>query len=447
MTKIILNKSERDYETLLNCLSEIWTERLSEWDKSTEIILLKSTIKHQKFIQQFWSALALNTEESLILSTALIPHLRVGFFEQIISGLFPKGGDLPILGGIKGVQHRGFLPTGETILFLLAGHHVDKRLQAQVYFSEEHLFYQKGILWLSPVKEEEPKCSGQIIVDREWMEKELFGKESAPRFGLDFPAKKITTKMNWPDVVLHPFVKQQIDEIKAWINYSERLFQDENLGRKIYPGYRVLFYGPSGTGKTLTASLLGKEVGRDVYKIDLSQVVSKYIGETEKNLESIFKKAESKNWILFFDEADSLFGKRTQVQSSNDRYANQEVSYLLQRIEDYPGVLILASNLKNNLDDAFVRRFQNIIHFPMPDAEERKALWQKGLPSSLKIHPDIDLDFISRNYVLSGANVINAIQFAALKCFSNQKKELTQADLLAGIQNEYQKEGKAYTKH
>src|SRR5204863_2251929 len=141
--------------------------------------------------------------------------------------------------------------------------------------------------------------------------------------------------------------------------------------------------GPPGTGKTLTAGLLGKEFNKDVYRVDLSQIVSKYIGETEKNLSKIFDRAEHKDWILFFDEADALFGKRTNVQSSHDKYANQEVSYLLQRVEDYAGLLILSSNFKNNLDDAFIRRFHEVVHFPLPDARQRLILWEKSLPSSL----------------------------------------------------------------
>ncbi len=141
---------------------------------------------------------------------------------------------------------------------------------------------------------------------------------------------------------------------------------DRPMRPLIKPGYRVLFYGPSGTGKTLTAALLGKQYGKDLYRIDLSQIVSTFIGETEKNLERVLKRSETKSWIPFFDEADALFGKRTNVQSAHDKYANQEVSYLLQRVEDYPGLLILASNFKNNLDDAFIRRFHSLVHFPCP---------------------------------------------------------------------------------
>jgi len=143
------------------------------------------------------------------------------------------------------------------------------------------------------------------------------------------------------------------------------LINRESTEKKLKPGYRTLFYGPQGSGKKLTAVLIGKEFDKPVYKIDLSNLVSKYIGETEKNLRIIFDSAEGKEWILFFDEADALFGERTGVKDAHDRYSNQEVSYLLQRIEDYNGLVILATNMKNNIDEAFIRRFNLIIRFPL----------------------------------------------------------------------------------
>jgi SpoVK/Ycf46/Vps4 family AAA+-type ATPase len=174
---------------------------------------------------------------------------------------------------------------------------------------------------------------------------------------MNFPAQRITTEMEWKDLVLNEQTLAQIEELHAWINHSSTLLYDWGMKRQFKLGYRVLFYGPPGTGKTLTASLLGKYTGKDVYKIDLSMVVSKFIGETEKNLSSLFTKAESKDWILFFDEADALFSKRTNVRDAHDKYAHQEVSYLLQRVENYDGLVILSSNLKSNIDDAFIRRF------------------------------------------------------------------------------------------
>jgi SpoVK/Ycf46/Vps4 family AAA+-type ATPase len=249
--------------------------------------------------------------------------------------------------------------------------------------------------------------------------------------------------MTWDDAVLPPGTRQQIADIGAWLEHQHQVAADQNLARKVKPGYRVLFYGPPGTGKTLTAALLGKQHNKEVYRIDLSQIVSKYIGETEKNLEAVFRRAERKDWILFFDEADALFGKRTSVQSAHDKYANQEVSYLLQRVEDYGGLLILASNFKNNLDDAFIRRFHAIVHFPPPNAQERHLLWQKSMPASLPLDSSVDLHELASHYELTGAGILNAVHYAALHTFCAGGVVLTHAGLMEGVRKEFLKEEKA----
>lgn len=382
-------------------------------------------------------------DEWIILMLALVPHISPNFFEAIIHEHLPTGGDFPEFGGVKGTNHRSMLPTGETVQFILAGTNIEERLNVHRYFAEDRFFFTQNLLWLEPVKEGEPVMSGRIILAQDIADKILLNKETAPRFGLDFPAKKVTTEMNWEDAVLNTQTAQQVKDISTWLQHHHFLFADENLRRKVKPGYRVLFYGPSGTGKTLTAALLGKEFKKDVYRIDLSQIVSKYIGETEKNLESVFRRAESKNWILFFDEADALFGKRTNVQSSHDKYANQEVSYLLQRVEDYPGLLILASNFKTNLDEAFIRRFHAVIHFPMPNVAERLQLWQKAMPASILPDASVNLQELAKLYEMSGASILNAVQFAALSAFANKDKYLTKTCLLDGIRKEFIKEEKS----
>ena len=242
--------------------------------------------------------------------------------------------------------------------------------------------------------------------------------------------------------MLHPQTRQQINDLEAWLKYGNALLSDWGLARRVKPGYRVLFTGPPGTGKTLTASLLGKYTHRDVYRVDLSMVVSKYIGETEKNLAKLFDKAEHKNWVLFFDEADSLFGKRTGVQNSHDRYANQEVSYLLQRVEDYDGLVILASNYKDNIDEAFLRRFQAIVSFPLPRAGERLSLWQKALPEAVQLASDVDLKLIADLYELSGADIVNVVYYVCLRAIADKQQLLTNKQILAGIDRELRKTGK-----
>ena len=171
--------------------------------------------------------------------------------------------------------------------------------------------------------------------------------------------------------------------------------------------------------------------------------MSKYIGETEKNLSRLFDKAENKNWILFFDEADALFGKRTDIRDAHDKYANQEVAYLLQRIEGYNGLVILATNQRGNIDDAFVRRFQTIIHFPMPRTEERYGIWRKAFPPQIEIADDIDWRQVAERYELTGAGILNVMHYCAVEALADESRRLDRKRLEAAILREYIKEGKA----
>ena len=216
------------------------------------------------------------------------------------------------------------------------------------------------------------------------------------------------------------------------------------MSKKINKGYKALFYGPPGTGKTLSASLIGKKNKLDVYRIDLSQVVSKYIGETEKNLGSIFDIAENKNWILFFDEAESLFSKRTSVSDSKDKFANQETAYLLQRVENYNGLILLATNLKPNIDLAFSRRIQSVVNFPIPSTKQRKILWENALSGLVELDNKIIND-IAKNYEISGGSIKNVIQYAYLKSIHNNSK-ITKNLILMGIRRELNKDGKSFEK-
>lgn len=394
-------------------------------------------------INNFLVRNALNIEEYIILLLALVPHIQPNFLDAIVQKHLPGGGDFPEMGGVKGERYRGMLPTGETALFILGGINISERIRLTQYFSQDHFYSKKGILYLESVKEGEPQMSGKLILTQEYVDLLTVGRVSAPAFSPEFPAKRISTEMNWEDLVLRQQTYSQIDDIKIWLEQHPLLEKDEVIRRKIKPGYRVLFYGSSGTGKTLTARLLGKYIERDVYRIDLSQVVSKYIGETEKNLEKVFSKAENKDWILFFDEADALFGKRSNVSSAHDKYANQEVSYLLQRVEDYPGLIILASNFKNNIDQAFIRRFNSIIHFPSPDAEERLSIWQKNIPATIPLNRELELKFYAHKYELNGSAISNIMQYAALHALSNGRI-ISSREIENGIRRELQKEDKVF---
>lgn len=377
-----------------------------------------------------------------MLTLALAPHLQPNLLSGVIAEQLPEGGDLPEFGGVRGENHRGVLPTGETAQFILAGDDLEARLEVQRMLSPEHWFAKRHVLWLDQVREGEPRMSGRLILDPEIVEQLTTGTVSLPRFGSDFPAEHVETELDWDDVVLHPDTMRGLREIQNWIRFNPTVTDEWGLSRWVKPGYRALFHGPPGTGKTLTATLLGKSTQRPVFRIDLSRVVSKYIGETEKNLAGLFDKAEHKDWILFFDEADALFGKRTEVRDAHDKYANQEVAYLLQRIESYAGVVILASNRRGNLDEAFMRRFQAAISFPMPGPDERHRLWLRTLPAQLSTAADVDWRQIAGRFELTGAGIVNVAHFCAVEALANGTRHVDRSFLEAAILRELVKEGK-----
>jgi SpoVK/Ycf46/Vps4 family AAA+-type ATPase len=288
----------------------------------------------------------------------------------------------------------------------------------------------------------EPQTSAVLAPSPELVEQLVKGKEFTPEFSPSFPAQTLTTKQTWKELILEKELMEQIKEIKIWIEYGDKVLSQWGLDSRMKPGYKCLFYGPSGTGKTFTTLLLGKDTGRTVFRVDLSMVVSKYIGETEKNLSRIFDAAERMNVILFFDEADALFGKRTQVKDAHDRYANLETSYLLQRIEDFNGLVILASNLKSNIDDAFARRFQTVIHFTIPNPEQRRVIWKNTFSHETTLEKTINLEEIAEKYELSGGSILNVVRYCSVMAMSRNSKIIKYNDLINGIKKEFQKEGK-----
>ncbi|MCX2743011.1 AAA family ATPase [Mangrovivirga sp. M17] len=392
---------------------------------------------NSKLISQF----GLNEYEQFIIALTILPHYYPDTFKGIRILQSHDEYTFSVLGGVVKGDHKLCYPTGETILFLMGGNDPICRLEIRSFLEPDSKLMRHGLIQILPAEPGTPRLSGQLYPSDELLAI-INGETYVPEYSSSFPAKRITTQMKWDDLVLPYDTFEAMEELRIWMEHGNKLLGHSDLKRRLKPGYRTLFYGPPGTGKTLTASLIGNEFDIPVYRVDLSLVVSKWIGETEKNLKQLFDMAENKRWALFFDEADSLFGKRTQTSSANDRYANQEVSYLLQRIEDFPGLVILASNLKNNMDAAFTRRFQSTILFPMPDAELRYQLWKKAFPEDFLMDEAIDFKKIAKQYELAGGAITNIIRYCTLKAYSRDNNEIYLSDLERAIIREYQKNGK-----
>ncbi|MGP3966268.1 ATP-binding protein [Streptomyces sp. 6N223] len=261
--------------------------------------------------------------------------------------------------------------------------------------------------------------------------------------GLDRLARRIEPAVGWPDLVLPPGSLAQLRELAARARHRDRVLGAWGMrpGGGRGRGVTALFAGDSGTGKTMSAEVIAADLGLDLYTVDLATVIDKYVGETEKNLERIFSEAAGINGVLLFDEADAIFGKRSEVRDAHDRYANVESAYLLQRMETFDGLAILATNLRANLDDAFTRRLDLVIDFPLPDADHRRVLWDRCLGPLLPRADDLDLDFCASSFELAGGN-IRSIAVTAAYLAAASGRPVTMADLIHAVQREYQKLGR-----
>lgn len=394
-----------------------------------------------QFIQQYQP----NFDEYVIILLALVPHVQPSYFDELFSDLLPEKGRFAQFGGSRANVNQLFQPTGETAFYLLAGKDLNRRFSVQQIFAADHWLVRNNILHLQQSKVEEHYFSGRLVLNPDYVELFTTGKVSSPKFSTEFPAQEVHTQLVWDDLVLSDDVRQRISEIQLWVDNKDTLMRDWEMANKLRPGYRALFFGPPGTGKTLTASLLGKYTNKPVFRVDLSTVVSKYIGETEKNLASLFDKADSRDWILFFDEADALFGKRTGVKDAHDRFANQEVSFLLQKVEQFDGLVILASNLKSNIDEAFLRRFNSVISFSLPNQHEREKIWRLNMPKDSKITGQHDSIRELSRYEMAGGSIVNAIQYACLQSLGRGNDRcLSFEDVLRGISLEVEKQGKVF---
>ena len=444
----MINQNACDLERDLEWFSEVLDARLKSYfgmdDAPASLRSIEppkldnSDSSYARFLHEYDVAFA----ERIIILLALIPHIRPQLLDVLWAKNEATDRGFTEFGGLHGTAHSGFLPSGETAAFLVAGDDLAERFRLKQVFGPDHFFAHENMLELRGNSPTEPELSGMLSISQELVYRITTGSEARPDFNNEFPARRITTQMNWDDLILPDTTLEQLEEIRHWILYGQELLHEWEMGRNLPPGFTSLFYGPPGTGKTLSACLLGRHCSCDVYKIDLSMIISKYVGETEKRLAKVFDKAEHKKWILFFDEADALFGKRTQVDDAHDRYANQEVSFLLQRIEEFDGVVILASNVKGNIDDAFLRRFQSVVSFSVPRADERLRIWKNAFSHKAELEDSIDLGRTAERHHLTGGTIMNVVRYSSLKALSRNTATILRQDVDEGIRREFLKEGK-----
>ncbi len=372
--------------------------------------------------------------------TLLALALCSKLYEQSLHQLINIQENFPQIGGVVRRINKEFVPTVQTAAFLFNGNNVDNYADSHKRVANSRLI-REGIIELIETDQKADLKNLMIRLNNQYLEYITHGVK--PELGLtpDFPAQLLKTTKTFNDLILKESTRQQLEDILLFARHRKALFESDESIPTFTNGFIGLFWGPPGTGKSLTASVIGNELGIEVYRVDLSRVVSKYIGETEKNLEKIFQRFDGKNCILFFDEADALFGKRSTVNEAKDRYANQEISYLLQRVETFGGLVILASNLKENMDDAFKRRVLSFVFFPRPDAIERHKLWQIHLPEQFQFESEQALSHLAEKYELTGSHIANILKLSCLRALGNQTKILTLEIIEPYVAEIYKHEG------
>ncbi|MGL4599362.1 MAG: ATP-binding protein [Bacteroidia bacterium] len=387
----------------------------------------------------------LNAAERFLLLLTLSPHQRPFLLSEYRDAWNTAShAYLDRLGGVIQKASRRFIPTMQTILYMLAGgNNMEQARYWKQIFADSTLIKEQIIV----LKICEDNSPSSIAIQREqapelapeFADFLLYGREPRPDYGRDFPATLLTTKLEWKNLIVQRATMREIKEVMKWAKIGPRLAK--RAAGTLKATYPVLFYGPPGTGKSFTAALIGKEYGKHVFRVDLSQIVSKWVGETEKNLARLFDRAQSKNWILFFDEADALFAQRTNVSDAKDKWANLEMSYLLQRIEEFDGLCILATNLLDNLDGAMRRRFRIMTHFPRPKRDERLQIWKLAKPAGYDMPPDLKYDVVA-GYDLTGANIANIVFNCCVAAEERGETVMNTADMSYFINLEFSKENR-----
>ncbi|KOY86202.1 hypothetical protein AD998_08630 [bacterium 336/3] len=332
------------------------------------------------------------------------------------------------------------MPSVQTFLYLATGENIADRVFLGNFFNPDNIFLANNIIELRGQSKD--LYQKTIHISDEYFEYFTTGNSYQYQYSEDFPATLYTTEENWDDLILPERTTFYLQDIFAWMRNYNTIVQDPTF-KKFTKGMKFLLHGEPGTGKSISVALFGKDFGKPVYRIDLSQVVSKWVGETSKNIGKIFDIARNKDWILFFDEGDALFGKRTENNSANDRYGNQEIAYLLQRIEDHKGIIFMATNKLPNMDKAFVRRFNVRVPFPIPDANTRYDIWCEAF-KDLELG-NVNFEYFAAKVDNTGASIRSFARYCKIWMLEKNMKHLNHDEVAGLLQTHLEHEGKIWS--
>ena len=379
--------------------------------------------------------------ERLALIMGLAPHIRPKVYDVFFSRNSSLDRRFTEFGGQVGAERGEFIPTGETLAFLLAGEDLEFRFGLQTLFEKDHFFTSHHIFNFQN-QSGFPVLRVPLLLREEYSFYLTTGNKFRPRFSLDFPARRLDTQLTWADIVLNNKTLTMVQELDNWTKHGYALQHDWGMASKLRPGFRALFFGPPGTGKTLTTKLLGKSSGHDVYEINLPMLTALSLAHAESTINHILEQAEYKQWILYFDDADVLFRARSQNNTELQDASYQVFSYLLNQIDHFQGLVIFAADFTETFDRVLSRSFEAMINFPIPGPNERLKLWEKSISQSAQLDKDVNLRLIAKEYDLSGGEILNAIRFVSLRALERGHNIIRQNDLLVGIRQELVKGGR-----
>jgi AAA+ superfamily predicted ATPase len=338
-----------------------------------------------------------------------------------------------------------FYPTVRTAVFLLSGTDIETRSYYSSYFHNKRRVFTSNLVLTVPRYENTTFLNHEVIFNDQFLGSVLHGEEPRLDGEHGFPTRRSKRRHSLAEVVLAEKTKEEIGKLRRFTRHMKKLWE-LNQNNRYRNNFISIFSGEPGTGKSHTAEAIGNEFGLPVYKVNFAQMVSKYIGETEKNLEKIFDRFDRQPCILFFDEAESVFSKRTEVSDSHDQHANNTQSYLLQKIEEFSGIVVLATNVQNLLqhfDKAFQRRIRLIAHFSFPDYPERQKLWNQALEPPFKFAGDLT-ERLAKNYQFTGGSIYNIVSDAVLAAMDKETETITFELIEPALADEFKKTGRKY---
>lgn len=403
--------------------------------------LSKNTTTYGQLVRE----LELDASERLVLILSLTPYVKPELLDIFLLQNPISNRSYTEFGGRVRGDREGFLPTGETALFMLAGGDLEARFKGAEIFNKKHPFFSQHILQFDEIGNGGIRMRSQLSVSEEFLEILTTGRAFQPSYSSKFPLKPLSTELDWSDLGLNPKLQKELEGILNWIKHEEVLMDDWKLSQHIKTGYKSLFHGPSGTGKKLAAALIGKSTNREIYEVESSLLLARHFRRNNDHIDSFFGTAERNDWILLFDEADSLFGKRTNIRESNSRYANQEVSYLRQKIEEYGGIILLSTESKDELEFPFP--IDAKITFPEPDRRQRLILWTSifgGDNKKYKLARDIDFQDLASKFEMNREDIIQVLKYATTATIGRGENEIRREDILAGIRKELAQKGEIH---